>query len=226
MAPSSGPSTRSSGSEAISRTRHIAALGAGGGGNLGADPARADRHQLAAGLDPLGDRVGVGDGAQVEDSVEVGAGDAEAARLGAGREEQAVVADALAAGEDDLGGSRGRSTRPRWRCAGRCRWPRSSRRRGRRACPSSRGAGSPWRAAGARRGARAPRRSARRGRRSPHRAASRRPWRRRGWRLRSRRSGRSASVPPGSGLARREREELLSGARIVADEAREGPTWR
>ena len=70
--------------------------------DLGADPAAADDDQPPARLQARGERVGVGHGAQVMDAGEVGARHAQAARLGAGGQQQALVGDALAAGQHDL----------------------------------------------------------------------------------------------------------------------------
>ena len=56
---------------------------AGRGGDLGADPAGADHHDRAAAIQSLAQRVGILDAAQVQDAVEVRAGDREAPRLGA-----------------------------------------------------------------------------------------------------------------------------------------------
>ena len=77
--------------------------------DLGADPARADDHHRAAAVDPLAQRVGVVERAQVVDAVESAPGIGSAARLGAGGEQQAVVGQPLAAGERDLARGRGRS---------------------------------------------------------------------------------------------------------------------
>ena len=52
---------------------HVEAALAGGGGNLGADPAGADDHHRAAAVESLAQGVGVTDAAQVEDTLELGA---------------------------------------------------------------------------------------------------------------------------------------------------------
>ena len=66
------------------------------GSDLGADPARADHDDRAAAVQPFAQGVGVLDAAQVEDAVEVAAGNREPARLGAGGEQQPVIAQPLA----------------------------------------------------------------------------------------------------------------------------------
>lgn len=86
----------------------LGAVAAGGRGDFEADPAGARDHQVAvvpaeAGED-LTEPVGVGEPAQVVDAGELGAGDVEAARLGAGGEEQLVVADDGAVAEADGAG--------------------------------------------------------------------------------------------------------------------------
>ena len=157
--------------------------------DLGADPARADHDDRAAAVQPLAQDVRVLDAAQVEHAVQIGAGDREPPRLGAGGEQQPVVARAA---------RRRRASPPARRCPGssrsaraaaRCPAPRRSPRRGRRPCRGRpRRAGSPWTAAAARTAAPARRRSAPAARRTPRRAGSPRPWRRRGSRRRSRTS--------------------------------------
>ena len=52
---------------------HVEAALAGGGGNLGTDPAGADDDHRAAAVESLAQGVGVTDAAQVEDTVELGA---------------------------------------------------------------------------------------------------------------------------------------------------------
>ena len=107
-----------------------------------------------------GQPLAVGDRAQVEDAVEVDAGQRQRARLGAGGEQEAVpgaAASAVGEGHGARRRCRSRPPRRRRRCAARCRAPRRSRPRARRPCRARpRRAGSPWRAAGARRGARPP----------------------------------------------------------------------
>jgi hypothetical protein len=63
-----------------------------------------DRADLVAEhtLEPLAQRVAVGHAAQVEHAVELAPGDRERARLGAGREQQPVVAQPLAVVEHEL----------------------------------------------------------------------------------------------------------------------------
>ena len=84
--------------------RDVDAALAGRGRDLGADPARADDREPAAGVYALADRVRVRELAEVEDALEVDARDVQAPRLGTGGEEQAVVVDPLATREHDLGG--------------------------------------------------------------------------------------------------------------------------
>ena len=74
----------------------------GGGRDLGADPAGADHDDRAAAVQPLTQKVGVLDGAQVQHAVERCAGDGKAARLGAGGEQQPVVAQPFAIVERHL----------------------------------------------------------------------------------------------------------------------------
>ena len=71
-------------------------------GDLAADPSGADDDERAAAVEPLPQRVAVRHAAQVEHAVEVAAGDREPARLGAGREQQPVVAQPLAVVEHDF----------------------------------------------------------------------------------------------------------------------------
>ena len=61
---------------------HLETALAGRGGDLGADPARADDDDRAAAVQPLAQGVGVLDAAQVEHAVELGARNREPARLG------------------------------------------------------------------------------------------------------------------------------------------------
>ena len=96
--------------------RDLEAALAGRGGDLGADPAGPDHDDRAAAVQPLAQRVGVRDAAQVEHAVEVAAGDREAPRLGAGGEQQPVVAQPLAVVERQLAAgdvSRLTAVRPR-----------------------------------------------------------------------------------------------------------------
>ncbi len=164
--------------------RHLAAALARRRGDLGADPARADRHQPPALVDALADRLGVGDRAQRQHAVEIGAGDRQLARLRRRSRSAAGCTRAPRPRPGRPARRRGRSTRPSSRSAARSPDRRRTTRRGRRAWRRPRHAGSPWTAAGARRDARPPGRSAPRGRRSPPRAASLRPWRRRARRRR------------------------------------------
>ena len=85
--------------------RHLHAALARRGGDLAADPARADDDEPSAGVEHGAQRVGVLDGAQDVDAVEIGAGDRRAAGLRAGGEQQRVVGHALAAGEHDRAGA-------------------------------------------------------------------------------------------------------------------------
>ena len=200
--------------------RHLASLLAGGGGDLGADPAGPDDHQPLAVLDPLADQLGIAEGPQVVDAVEIGAGHVEAPRHAAGGQQQAVVAQAPVSLEQELAHAEVDARHPgRGQkldlvlgvegCPG-----------GRTACRPPPSAGTPWRAAGARRAARPRRRSAPADRRSPPRAASLRPWPRPGRRRRSRIScGRACrsliglSVPlrrPTAFLPRSRAPELLA----------------
>ena len=71
-------------------------------GDLGADPAGADHDHRAAAVEPFAQRVGVLDAAQVVHAVELGAGNREPARLGAGGQQQPVVAQPLAVVERHL----------------------------------------------------------------------------------------------------------------------------
>ena len=164
-------------------------------GDLGADPAGADHDDRAAAVEPLAQRVGILDAAQVEHAVERFARDREAARLGAGGEQQPVVAQPLAVVERHLADRRVQAH-------GRAAEPQLDLVLGVEGlvvdvdllAPGPRRAGSPSTAAAARRGARARPRSGPGGRRSPRPAASRRPWRRRGWRRRSRMSAERSCV--------------------------------
>ena len=135
---------------------------AGGGRDLGADPAarrsrRRRRRVVQRGRQRVGSRPSV---RRYVHAVEVGAGDREPARRGAGRQQQLVVAQPLAAVERDRARRPGRCARPR--CAGAqldVVLGVPARRRGRRPSRARpRPAGSPWTAAAARRGVRAPRR--------------------------------------------------------------------
>src|SRR5581483_10638645 len=76
------------------------------GGDLGPDPAGPEHRHRAAAAKPRLQRLGVLDRAQVVDAVEAGPRDRRPARLGAGGEQDGVVAQALAALELDLGGLR------------------------------------------------------------------------------------------------------------------------
>ena len=142
-------------------------------------------------LERLTQPVGIGDRAQVEHLLPVGAGEVEPARRGAGGEQQLVVGQ-LRVARGTRGGDGGRAAVDRGDGdagdAGPRGARRTSRRRARRPSHARRcRAGSPWTAAGARTGAPARSRAARSRRRIPRRAASRRPWPRPGWRRRSQR---------------------------------------
>ena len=65
--------------------RHLAADRERGGGDLEADEAGADDDDAPAGTEPLADRRRVGDVAQSQHAVEIGAGNGEGARPRAGR---------------------------------------------------------------------------------------------------------------------------------------------
>ena len=188
-------------------------------GDLGADPSRSDHDDRAAAVQPRAQRVGVLDAAQVQHALQLAAGNREPARLGAGRQQQPVVAEPLAVVERHLG-SPPCPRSPRCgpaaaRSRARRRSPLRARRPARAVTPR---AGSPWTAEAARTGARARRRSSPGGRRSPRPAASRPPLRRRGSRPRSRTSGRSSwplladDDPPMPTL-------LRVGSYVVADQA-------
>ena len=68
-----------------------------------ADAATSQPIQPPAALQALAQRRGVGQRAQLADAVQAGAGQRQAARPRAGRQQQPVVGHALAAGEDDRG---------------------------------------------------------------------------------------------------------------------------
>ena len=72
---------------------------AGGGGDLGPDPAGADHDNRPAAVEPRAERVGVRHRAQGEHALQIGAGDAEPARLGARGQQERVVFQRLAAVE-------------------------------------------------------------------------------------------------------------------------------
>jgi hypothetical protein len=72
------------------------------GGGLGADPAGPDHDERAAVLQPLTQGVAVLDAAQVQDAIELAAGDRKGAWLGPGGEQQPVVAQPLAVVERQL----------------------------------------------------------------------------------------------------------------------------
>lgn len=100
MHPTSEPSTASSGTSAL-HDGDLETLFTGGRGHLGSDPAASDDGEAAAALEPGGERVGVIEVAKVVNAVEVGSGDGQPPRLGAGREQQPLVAHPLAALHDD-----------------------------------------------------------------------------------------------------------------------------
>ena len=82
--------------------RDVHALLARGRGHLAADPAaRRSRRARPPPSITAAQRVGVRDRPQHVHAVEVGAGDGQAPRLGAGGDQQTVVVEALAAGQDD-----------------------------------------------------------------------------------------------------------------------------
>ena len=76
---------------------HLDAPLAGGSGDLAADPAGADDHQPAAGVQAGPQCVAVVERAQVVDAIELAAGDAQPPRRRARGQEQAVVAEPLVA---------------------------------------------------------------------------------------------------------------------------------
>ena len=79
----------------------VAAELAGGGRDLGADPAGPDHDDVGRVVQRGRQTVGVGEAAQVLHPVEVRTREAEAARGGAGRQQQAVVSHDVAALERD-----------------------------------------------------------------------------------------------------------------------------
>ena len=78
----------------------------GRGGDLRPDPAGADDDQPAARVEALAQRVAVGERPQQWTPVEVGAGEVQPPRLGAGGQQQPVVAEPLAAVQRELPGAR------------------------------------------------------------------------------------------------------------------------
>ena len=167
----------------------LGAGGAGGRGGLQADPAPADDHDPGAGAERGLEAVAVVEGAQVVHAVRgrrrapaAGAGwrrwRAAACRSAAGRRRRCTSSWARRSSAVTVVPSR-RST---WCSAyqlGGCTKTRVAARR----CP----AGSPWTAVAARRAGAVRPRAGRCVRRSPRRAAPRRPWRRPGRRRRWRR---------------------------------------
>ena len=83
MAPTSAPSTRSSGTVRRIEDGDLEAALTGGGGYLGADPAGSDHDDRATAVQPFAQGVRVLDAAQVEHAVELASGNRETARLGA-----------------------------------------------------------------------------------------------------------------------------------------------
>ena len=71
--------------------RHLAPLLASRGGDLRADPARADHDQALTALDSLADSLRVGEVAKVEDSVEIGSRHRESPRRGTGGQQEARI---------------------------------------------------------------------------------------------------------------------------------------
>lgn len=105
MEPTSAPSTRSNGTECgLTRVDDgdVEAALPGRGCDLRADPAGADDDDRAAAIETCAERVGVLDTAQVEHAVERFAEDREATGLGAGGQQQPVVAQPLAVVERNL----------------------------------------------------------------------------------------------------------------------------
>ena len=129
--------------------------GAQRGRDLEPDEARADHDGPARRRGALDDRPAVGERAQREDVRLVGAGDRQANRLGAGREQQPVVRDRAPVGERDLARAHIDAGDAARRGAGRCR--SSSRSCPRAAAPNPRAPcrrGSPSRGWAGRRAAR------------------------------------------------------------------------
>jgi hypothetical protein len=75
---------------------------AGRGRNLRADPAGPDDDHRAAVVQPFAQRVGILHAAEIEDPVELCAGDLKPPRLGAGRQQEPVVPQPLAVVEFDF----------------------------------------------------------------------------------------------------------------------------
>ena len=100
---------------------HLAAGRTGGGGDLETDPPAADDHDALAGRQQRAQAVAVVEGPQVDDTVEVGAGHVEPARLRAGREDEVVPARPGARSRRRRRVRPGRSTGPSSRAAGRRR---------------------------------------------------------------------------------------------------------
>ena len=71
-------------------------------GHLGPDPAPAHDDELAAGVQALAERIAVGQRPQIVDAVKVAARNGQAARLGAGREQQTVEREPFAGVERKL----------------------------------------------------------------------------------------------------------------------------
>jgi len=82
--------------------RHLEARLAGRGRHLASDPARTDDHELATPLDPLAQPLGIRQRAQVVDLVEIGPRERQPPRLGAGGQQEPVIAEPLAARQHDL----------------------------------------------------------------------------------------------------------------------------
>jgi hypothetical protein len=102
MAPTTGPSTRSSGTEACSTivtSRPFSRADAPTSAPIQPAPITTT---LRPRRSRFGDRVGVVEVAQVEHARQLRAGDGEAPRLGPGGEQQPVIAEAFAALENDL----------------------------------------------------------------------------------------------------------------------------
>ena len=81
----------------------------GGSGNLGTDPAGTDHGHPGAGPESVTQPEGVATGAEVVDSVEVGAGDRQPSRGGARGDDDRAALDPLSAVEDERAEWRGRA---------------------------------------------------------------------------------------------------------------------
>jgi hypothetical protein len=71
--------------------------------DLAADPARSDHHGSASCCEVGAQSIGIGEGAQVVNAVQLGAGDSQSPNVCPRRQQQCVVAEDFAGSEDDLG---------------------------------------------------------------------------------------------------------------------------